>query len=142
MTQTTDLEKQDKANPQESRSTKMMSLRQELRLLLESFDKMQRKIKAVSYFTSNKGGKALAHRINGYRTKTRIAYMYHPHIKAKVTDPQSIADAFSAYYSGLYHLNYDQTMHQPSLEDINTFLNQVSFPKITTEQEMYLNAPS
>lgn len=54
--------------------TKLVTLRQELTsLLLEIFERMQLKLKATSYSTSNKARKAMVQRIKGRRAEARIA---------------------------------------------------------------------
>lgn len=61
----------------------------------------------MHYATSNKAGKLLAQRLKGRRTKTKIPHMTHPHAKQMLTNPQDIADVFSAYYSDLYNIGRD-----------------------------------
>lgn len=114
-----------KTDPNPTRLAQLLSLRQELRtLLLNSFEQVQRKIRAASYSTSNKAGK-----------KT------HPHTKQTLTNPQDIANAFSDYYSDLYNINKDSSTPQPSHEDIDAFLQQITLPKLSDAQLAFLNEP-
>lgn len=69
MSQITKLEESHKTKPHPTQTAQLLTLRQELRiLLLQSFENTQRKIKATSYASSNNAEKMLARRIKGGRT--------------------------------------------------------------------------
>lgn len=120
-----------KTDPNPQRLAQLLSLRQDLRtLLLNSFEQVQRKIRATYYSTSNKAGKLLAQRLKGRRTKTQIPHMTHPHTKQMLTNPQDIANAFSDYYSDLYNISRDSSTSQPSHDDIDAFLQKITLPKL------------
>lgn len=93
------------SSPQAQQSDNFLSLCQELRTLhLQSLWKNQRKLKAASYSTSKKAGKALARRIKVRQVKAGIAYLTHPHTKDKPINPQSIDDCahYLFYFWYLY----------------------------------------
>lgn len=86
---------------------------------MESYDFRLWRLKANSYATSNKAGKVMANPIKGYRTKTRIPHIIDPITQNKIINPQKIADEFSSYYSKLYNLDRDVTVHRPSVSEIH-----------------------
>lgn len=100
----------NKSNPSARLQSRIFTLRQELRsILLEKHEKSYRTLKASSYTTGNKAGKAMSLRVKGYRNKTKILFLHHPHTNEKLLKPQSIANAFSTYYEDLYNLKDDPT---------------------------------
>lgn len=132
------LETEHKTNPNPNLLEQLLTLRQELRsLLLYSYEYMQRKIKATSYSTSNKAGKKLAQHIKGAKIKSKIPYIFHPHSKEKLSNPQDITNAFSDYYSDLYNLNIDASTHQPSPDEIDEFLSQITLPTLTETTDLF-----
>lgn len=120
----------------------MFQLRHDLRsLLLESYVKNDKKLKASSYTTGNKSGKAMSLRVQGHRTKTKIPFLYHPHANEKLLKLHSIANAFTAYYKDLYNLKDDTLTHQPSPKEIQAFLNNTNLPSICSQLLSSLNEP-
>lgn len=93
------------------------------------------------YSTGNKVGKLLAQQIKGHRTKSHIPFIYHPITKEKRRNPQDIADPFSTYYTALYNLKNDPSLAQPNPSNIQTFLDSVHLPYLTTDQIKTLNVP-
>lgn len=88
-------ESQSQSHPYKTLKTKLLSLRQELRALLpDSFEKHHRQLKAHHYATNNK---AMALRVCGQCTKSKISHMFHPISTEKLHDPQAIANRFSCY---------------------------------------------
>lgn len=83
----------------------------------------------------------MSQRIKGQRLKTRIAHLYHPTTQDKHINPQAIADAFSSYYSDLYNLESDTHTHQPTQEEIQSFLSHLNLPTLTSDQLSRLNTP-
>lgn len=142
MAQIETLELKHKSAPHNPTTNHLLSLRQELKvLLLHSYEFLQRKFKATTYSTSNKAGKKLAQRLKGRRVKTKIPLLIHPHTSIPLSDPQDIADAFSAYYGDLYNLHRDPHTLQPSQTDIDNFLQNLKLPTLTDDQLTDLNAP-
>lgn len=83
------IEDLNKSQPHCDHKKQLLSLRQELRtLLLESYEKSQRKLRATYYNTSNKAGKAMATHIRGVRNKAKIPFLTHPITKIKLVDPR------------------------------------------------------
>lgn len=120
----------------------LAQLRTELRLLLlEDFDKASRKSKLTYYTSGNRAGKLLAKRIRGHRYRTHIQHIIHPKTQIKNQHPQAIADAFSHYYGSLYNLKNNSTIPQPTPEIIETFLQSINLPELTTEHLHTLNSP-
>ncbi|CAH2222051.1 Hypothetical predicted protein, partial [Pelobates cultripes] len=69
------------------------------------------KLKLKTYTQGNKAGKTLAGK--------------------KLHNPQDINDEMAAYYHSLYNLKDDNTLHQPSDQDIADFLNSTTLPTLT-----------
>lgn len=78
---------------------------------------------------ATKWGKAIAQCIKGHRLKSKIAYLYHPTTREKRLNSQAIADAFSCYYSNLYNIQDEKDTHQPSQEEILSFLITYQTPQ-------------
>lgn len=132
----------NKTNPSLALQNKIFSLRQELRsLLLASFEKSQRKLKAKMYSTGNKAGKVMASKIKGQCLKSKNHFLYHLTTNEKILKPQAIAETFSLYYSSLYNIQDDHDTHQPSQEDIQSFLNHIKLPSLSQQQLSILNEP-
>lgn len=55
--------------------------------------------------------------------------------------PSAIANSFMKYYKDLYNLSSDSAMPQPSVQNINNFLNSVTLPTINNEVPTALNTP-
>lgn len=120
----------------------LLSLRRKLRtLLLDSHEKLQCKLCATYYNTSNKADKSIAACIRGARCKSKIPFLFHPVTKTKLFDPQKIADSFSRYYNYFYNIKDDMSTTQPSPELINAFLNNNKLPSLSAEQLLNLNEP-
>lgn len=134
---------QNKSHPSPSLQTQIFKLRHELcSLLLESFEITQCKLKAKSYAKNrNKAGKPMALRIKEHRLKSKIAYLYHLTTCDKLLNPQSIADAFSCYYSNLYNINAGENTYQPSQEEIQPFLNHINLLSLSSVQICVLKTP-
>lgn len=79
--------------------------------------------------------------IKGQCIKSKIAYLYHPNTKKELLNHQSIADAFSLYYTNLYNVWNESTMHQHSQEEIEPFLVHIALPKLNSQQLSNLNNP-
>lgn len=117
------LESCSKQNTTFNTSNKLAQLREELRVLLtQQYDKYLSRLKMQSYANSNRAGKYLANLIKAVRTKSRIAYLIHPTLHPKVTNPQEIADQFADYYSALYNLKDNLQTPQPKEEDMQRTL--------------------
>lgn len=93
------------------------------------------------YNSGNKAGKLLFHVIKGHWLKSNIPFIIHPTNDEWLTNPQHIADAFSNYYSTLYNLKDDHSIHQPTTLDIQTFLHKIKLPSLTEDQLDSLNKP-
>lgn len=104
-----------KSSPTHIFKLNLLALGQEHQsLLLDTLEKTQRRLKALSYPTSNKAGKRMAVRLRGHRTKAKIPFILHPVTKAKILDSQGITNAFSSYYDSLYNLKNYTSTPQPS----------------------------
>lgn len=83
----------------------------------------------------------MASHIKGHRQKTRIAHLIDPTTQDKIINPQTIADSFSSYYSELYNLKNDSNVHQPSIEEIQSFLSHIKLPRLSEDHLKQLNTP-
>lgn len=93
------------------------------------------------YSCGNKPGKLVAQQIKGNQTKTHISFLFHPVSKQKLTEPQAIANTFSAFYDTLYNLRDNKLLPQPDDNSIQAFLDPVHLPQLTNDQVATLNAP-
>lgn len=79
----------------------------------------------------------MALRIKGHHINIKITHLYHPTSKQKLIDPQAIADAFNHYYNTLYNLKDASTITQPSIEEIDSFLQEINLPKVCQNNSQY-----
>ncbi|CAH2247681.1 endonuclease [Pelobates cultripes] len=55
--------------------------------------------------------------------------------------PLSISDEFAQYYGDLYNLRNDATITTPTDTEIETYLNKLNLPTLTTQQKETLTRP-
>lgn len=60
--------------------------------------------------------------------------VYYPSSRIPVVNPSDIADAFSDFYQSLYNIKNDQSILQPNPLTIQTFLDSVNLPALSTSQ--------
>ncbi|CAH2324786.1 Hypothetical predicted protein, partial [Pelobates cultripes] len=55
--------------------------------------------------------------------------------------PLSISDEFAQFYGDLYNLCNDTTITTPTDTEIETYLNKLNLPTLTTQQKETLTRP-
>lgn len=129
------LEIQNKTNPTPSVTQKLLQLRYELcNLLLEKYEKMNRRVKKNYYASGKRAGKLLGQHLKGIRFKTKN-FLYSPITNYKLFHP----DAFSNYYGTLYNLQSDPNTFQPTPELISDYLSHVKLPQLSPKHLDQLN---
>lgn len=84
---------------------------------------------------SNKTGKFLANMLQHQKDKSVISSILDPTGKP-TQDPHEINNSFRNFYSDLY-----STGNQPTLTEIDNFLNSVNLPSLSKEQSNLLDLP-
>ncbi|CAH2274928.1 endonuclease [Pelobates cultripes] len=98
------------------------------------------KLRTREYAQGNKAGNLLASRLRQQQQASKIPFLIQSD-GTKIYNPQYIADELAKYYSGLYNLKHDDTIHQPTNTDISDFLTWVQLPTLTPEQQQTLQNP-
>ncbi|CAH2285161.1 Hypothetical predicted protein [Pelobates cultripes] len=97
-------------------------------------------MKTTYYRQGNRAGKLLASHLKERTSQVKIPYVRDGH-GTKVMNPKAIVDEFAAFYAQLYNLSGDTTQHQPTPQNITTFLEGIHLPQLSTEQATALTNP-
>lgn len=109
--------------------------------LLSDYEYQLKRSKVKYYHSINKPSKLMAKRVASVKGSTRIPYLISSSHNGKLYDPQAIADEFSNFYLQLYNLRDDPSIHNPSLEEMESFLAPLALPTLSVPQLNDLNAP-
>ncbi|CAH2246020.1 Hypothetical predicted protein, partial [Pelobates cultripes] len=134
-------ETRHKTSPTHSNRQEVQKIRATIEALqMQQVERAIRKMKTNYYRQGNRAGKILASQL-----KERNSQMKIPYIKddtgTKIRNPKAIVDKFAQFYAGLYNLSEDTTQHQPSPQDITTFLEGVTLLRLFNEQATALTNP-
>ena len=87
------------------------------------------------FHLSNKAGKYLANMLQHKKDKSLIPSILDSSGNA-TQDPQNINNIFRQFYSSLYSAGTE-----PTQSEIDSFLNNLDLPSLTTDQANYLDQP-
>uniref|UniRef100_A0A8C5LMR6 Reverse transcriptase domain-containing protein n=1 Tax=Leptobrachium leishanense TaxID=445787 RepID=A0A8C5LMR6_9ANUR len=134
------LETQNKSSPAPNISAQLILQRRELEhLLLQVTARSIRRLNYAHYTQGNKPGKLLVSKLKAKRMQTNIPYLMGAN-NVKIYNPALITDEFARYYASLYNLGIDHTVPSPTPGDIDTFLQMVNLPYISSSQSADLLA--
>lgn len=119
----------------------LRQLRQELSLLLTSqFDFVVKRLQLKQYSLGNKPGAFLAKQLKTKATSCRIPYLKSSSGQ-RISNPLDIANRFAEYYSNLYHLKNATDTTTPDPTEIQTFLDSLKLPFLSSSDILSLGTP-
>lgn len=101
---------------------------------MQKYDKHLRCLKLNLYANTNQAGILLARRVKAVQTRAKIQYLTQPTNNNKITTPQEKPDQFADYYGALHNLKDDPHTPQPTIENIEAFLEKINLPKLSEPQ--------
>uniref|UniRef100_A0A8C5M2E3 Reverse transcriptase domain-containing protein n=1 Tax=Leptobrachium leishanense TaxID=445787 RepID=A0A8C5M2E3_9ANUR len=105
----------------------------------ESYFKALTKRNAMYYALRNKPGRFLARKLQPVNTPRKQITLKSP--TGLIYDPKIIANEFATYYESLYNLDAKQTVHCPTVADIDTYLERVHLPLLSQTHIASLTTP-
>lgn len=107
---------------------------------MHKYDYNLAKLRWNFYLQGDRPGKLLAWRVNQMQARSKIPFMLST-TREKIYDPQAIANLFADYYQELYNLENSPSVPPVVPATIDSFLSQLSLPKLSQQQLDTMNAP-
>ncbi|CAH2253835.1 Hypothetical predicted protein, partial [Pelobates cultripes] len=98
------------------------------------------KLKMKTYTQGNKAGKHLANLLRQKQANYKMPHLI-TNTGGKLHNPQDINDGMADYYHSHYNLKTDPTLHQPTPQEIDDFLQTTTLPILTTAPKDIIQNP-